>query len=80
MTLNTESVMLKELLFSPRVQPQVFMGSGADGAEEPTETACPLLTQVHTARFLLPLRREKAHLIQKGNWLTKWLKLGCSPG
>lgn len=38
----------------------MFKGSGADGAEEPTETVCPLLAQVHTAKFLLRLRRESS--------------------
>lgn len=52
--------MLREFLLLPRAQPQVFMGSGADGVEEPTETVCPLLAQLHKAKSLLRLRRESS--------------------
>lgn len=55
------------------------MSSGADGAEGPTETVCPLLTQVHTARFLLHLRRESSSDSER-ELAYKWLKSECSPG
>lgn len=79
MTPSTKAVMLRELLLPPGAPSQVFMNSGADGADEPTETVCPLLPQLHTVRFLLHMRRESSFDSER-ELACKWLKLGCFSG